>query len=50
MKVRTRRQVAARNESYPTLLQPFGGFLDGVGMTIVTMPELPSIGLRARRT
>ena len=38
------------NESYPDLVQPYGGFPDGVRVEAghVTLPELPGIGFEAK--
>jgi D(-)-tartrate dehydratase len=40
------------NESCPDRFQPYGGFPDGVKVDggCVTLPELPGIGSRRRRT
>jgi L-alanine-DL-glutamate epimerase-like enolase superfamily enzyme len=38
------------NESYPDLVQPFGGFPDGVKVDNrhVTLPDLPGIGFEGK--
>ncbi len=38
------------DESYPDLLQPFGGFPDGVRVEggHITMPDLPGIGFEGK--
>lgn len=39
-----------RNESYPDLFQPYGGFPDGVRVEngCITMPEVPGIGFEGK--